>query len=175
MCTVLDALGDLKTRVLPIPCSLQTILLRWVTLSKVRATKELLSLELHRRVFVIILCLLACCFHLSSKQAYCKRKITDMRCLWPYASVDKSFFRISNILWNHYLPFQAKDLMSVLQEANQVVNPKLLELAQCGMGFKGKYGECNIFLAWIIKEDNINSQWAKGSSFVWGGSRDTAT
>lgn len=35
---------------------------------------------------------------------------------------------------------QAKDLMSVLQEANQVVNPKLLELAQCGMGFKGKYG-----------------------------------
>ncbi|KAL0871608.1 hypothetical protein ABMA27_004138 [Loxostege sticticalis] len=35
---------------------------------------------------------------------------------------------------------KAKDLMSVLQEANQVVNPKLLELAQCGMGFKGKYG-----------------------------------
>ncbi|XP_048487617.1 ATP-dependent RNA helicase dbp2 isoform X1 [Plutella xylostella] len=35
---------------------------------------------------------------------------------------------------------KAKDLMSVLQEANQVVNPRLLELAQCGMGFKGKYG-----------------------------------
>ncbi|XP_052741643.1 uncharacterized protein LOC112051355 [Bicyclus anynana] len=35
---------------------------------------------------------------------------------------------------------KARDLMSVLQEANQVVNPKLLELAQCGMGFKGKYG-----------------------------------
>lgn len=37
--------------------------------------------------------------------------------------------------------------MSVLQEANQVVNPKLLELAQCGMGFKSKYGEsfCDIF------------------------------
>ncbi|CAG9561493.1 unnamed protein product [Danaus chrysippus] len=35
---------------------------------------------------------------------------------------------------------KAKDLLSVLQEANQVVNPKLLELAQCGMGFKGKYG-----------------------------------
>ncbi|GBP19494.1 Probable ATP-dependent RNA helicase DDX17 [Eumeta japonica] len=35
---------------------------------------------------------------------------------------------------------KAKDLMAVLQEANQVVNPKLLELAQCGMGFKGKYG-----------------------------------
>lgn len=35
---------------------------------------------------------------------------------------------------------KAKDLMCVLQEANQVVNPKLLELAQCGMGFKGKYG-----------------------------------
>ncbi|XP_050351702.1 uncharacterized protein LOC126774294 isoform X1 [Nymphalis io] len=34
---------------------------------------------------------------------------------------------------------KAKDLLSVLQEANQVVNPKLLELAQCGMGFKGKY------------------------------------
>ncbi|KAL4710379.1 hypothetical protein ACJJTC_012406 [Scirpophaga incertulas] len=34
---------------------------------------------------------------------------------------------------------KAKDLMSVLQEANQVVNPKLLELAQCGMGFRGKY------------------------------------
>lgn len=36
---------------------------------------------------------------------------------------------------------QAKDLMCVLQEANQVVNPKLMELAQCGMGFKGKYGK----------------------------------
>ncbi|CAH0584546.1 unnamed protein product [Chrysodeixis includens] len=35
---------------------------------------------------------------------------------------------------------KAKDLMCVLQEANQVVNPKLMELAQCGMGFKGKYG-----------------------------------
>ncbi|XP_013136473.1 PREDICTED: ATP-dependent RNA helicase dbp2-like isoform X1 [Papilio polytes] len=35
---------------------------------------------------------------------------------------------------------KAKDLMCVLQEANQVVNPRLLELAQCGMGFKGKYG-----------------------------------
>ncbi|XP_028029194.1 ATP-dependent RNA helicase dbp2-like isoform X2 [Bombyx mandarina] len=35
---------------------------------------------------------------------------------------------------------KARDLMSVLQEANQVVNPKLLELAQCGMGFKGKFG-----------------------------------
>nr|XP_021189371.2 uncharacterized protein LOC110375554 isoform X2 [Helicoverpa armigera] len=35
---------------------------------------------------------------------------------------------------------KAKDLMNVLQEANQVVNPKLMELAQCGMGFKGKYG-----------------------------------
>ncbi|VVC99025.1 unnamed protein product [Leptidea sinapis] len=34
---------------------------------------------------------------------------------------------------------KARDLMSVLQEANQVVNPKLLELAQCGTGFKGKY------------------------------------
>ncbi|XP_072947775.1 uncharacterized protein [Epargyreus clarus] len=34
---------------------------------------------------------------------------------------------------------KARDLMSVLQEANQVVNPKLMELAQCGMGFKGKY------------------------------------
>lgn len=36
--------------------------------------------------------------------------------------------------------------MCVLQEANQVVNPKLLELAQCGMGFKGKYGTCSKIL-----------------------------
>ncbi|KAF9410905.1 hypothetical protein HW555_010147 [Spodoptera exigua] len=35
---------------------------------------------------------------------------------------------------------KAKDLMCVLQEANQVVNPKLMEMAQCGMGFKGKFG-----------------------------------
>ncbi|CAB3222068.1 unnamed protein product [Arctia plantaginis] len=34
---------------------------------------------------------------------------------------------------------KAKDLMQVLQEANQVINPKLMELAQCGMGFKGKF------------------------------------
>ncbi|XP_045486899.1 ATP-dependent RNA helicase dbp2 isoform X1 [Pieris rapae] len=33
---------------------------------------------------------------------------------------------------------KAKDLMSVLSEANQVVNPRLMELAQCGTGFKGK-------------------------------------
>lgn len=31
--------------------------------------------------------------------------------------------------------------MLVLQEANQVVNPRLMELAQCGMGFKGKFSE----------------------------------
>lgn len=52
----------------------------------------------------------------------------------------KSFLNIQII------HFQAKDLMSVLQEANQVVNPKLLELAQCGMGFKGKYGKFIILI-----------------------------
>merc|ERR1719295_1414562 len=33
---------------------------------------------------------------------------------------------------------KAKDLVEVLQEAKQVVNPKLLELAQCGGGFGGR-------------------------------------
>lgn len=33
---------------------------------------------------------------------------------------------------------KARDLISVLQEANQVVNPRLFEIAQCGGGFKGR-------------------------------------
>merc|ERR1719340_129517 len=33
---------------------------------------------------------------------------------------------------------KARDLVEVLQEAKQVVNPKLLELAQCGNGFGGR-------------------------------------
>jgi len=33
---------------------------------------------------------------------------------------------------------KARDLVEVLQEAKQVVNPKLLELAQCGGGFGGR-------------------------------------
>ena len=30
--------------------------------------------------------------------------------------------------------------MDVLQEAKQVVNPKLIEMAQCGGGFRNKFG-----------------------------------
>ena len=33
---------------------------------------------------------------------------------------------------------KARDLVEVLQEAKQVVNPKLMELAQCGGGFGGR-------------------------------------
>lgn len=33
---------------------------------------------------------------------------------------------------------QVNDLISVLKEANQVVNPKLMELAMTGNGFRGK-------------------------------------
>ena len=33
---------------------------------------------------------------------------------------------------------KARDLVEVLTEAKQVVNPKLLELAQCGGGFGGR-------------------------------------
>jgi len=40
---------------------------------------------------------------------------------------------------------QAKDLISVLQEANQEVNPKLRELARQGGGGYGRRGECYTF------------------------------
>ena len=40
---------------------------------------------------------------------------------------------------------QAKDLISVLQEANQEVNPKLHELARQRGGGYGKRGECYTF------------------------------
>jgi ATP-dependent RNA helicase DDX5/DBP2 len=40
---------------------------------------------------------------------------------------------------------QAKDLISVLREANQEVNPKLHELARQSGGGYGKRGECYAF------------------------------
>lgn len=55
-------------------------------------------------------------------------------CMFSLVQLTNSW-RVMKYYW------QARDLMSVLQEANQVVNPKLLELAQCGMGFKGKFGK----------------------------------
>ncbi|XP_045214081.2 uncharacterized protein LOC123564505 isoform X2 [Mercenaria mercenaria] len=54
---------------------------------------------------------------------------------------------------------QAKDLIDVLQEAKQVVNPKLLQLAESSRGFgKGRYGR---------GRDNYGG----GSRFGGGGSR----
>ncbi|XP_026733716.1 ATP-dependent RNA helicase dbp2-like isoform X2 [Trichoplusia ni] len=53
---------------------------------------------------------------------------------------------------------KAKDLMCVLQEANQVVNPKLMELAQCGMGFKGKYGRNR----YRDRDDNQGGRFDRG-------------
>jgi superfamily II DNA/RNA helicase len=45
---------------------------------------------------------------------------------------------------------QAKDLVSVLQEANQEVNPKLTELARQGGGGYGKRSKYYIFLEHVI-------------------------
>ncbi|KAJ0178066.1 hypothetical protein K1T71_005889 [Dendrolimus kikuchii] len=62
---------------------------------------------------------------------------------------------------------KAKDLMSVLQEANQVVNPRLLELAQCGMGFKGKYGRGR----YRDRDDSGRSERGGGRGRGRGGAR----
>merc|ERR1712002_924002 len=44
-----------------------------------------------------------------------------------------TFFTIANIK-------QAKDLINVLKEANQVINPKLLQMAENAMTFGGRGG-----------------------------------
>jgi superfamily II DNA/RNA helicase len=52
---------------------------------------------------------------------------------------------------------QAKDLVSVLQEANQDVNPKLTELAKLGGGWYGKRSKYYIFLKHVVMKLSPNA------------------